>query len=88
MGKSAKLHKRVPKKLKSSSQSSSHASASVQNQVQNSQKKALRKNKAASAKTGRAEGPVLGDADYVTLMMGGRRKAREEATKLPQDQDA
>lgn len=39
-------------------------------------------------KGGKNEGPVLGGADYVTLMMGGRRKAREEAIKLPEDEDA
>jgi hypothetical protein len=32
---------------------------------------------------GKGEGPVLGGADYVELMMGGRRKARQEAEKLP-----
>ncbi|KAF8551703.1 hypothetical protein OG21DRAFT_1370268, partial [Imleria badia] len=26
---------------------------------------------------------VLGGADYVTLLLGGRRKAADEATKLP-----
>ena len=30
-------------------------------------------------------GPVLGDVDYVTLMMGGRRRAQEEASKMEQD---
>jgi hypothetical protein len=30
---------------------------------------------------------VLGGADYVTLMMGGRRKAREEAMKLPHEEE-
>ncbi|KAF9452905.1 hypothetical protein P691DRAFT_659783 [Macrolepiota fuliginosa MF-IS2] len=88
MGKSAKLHKRLPKKLKSSVQTSRSASSSVQTQVSNAQKKAARKNKAVNAKGGKHEGPVLGDADYVTLMMGGRRKARVEAAKLPQDDDA
>lgn len=29
-----------------------------------------------------AKGRVLGGVDYVNLMMGGRRKAREEAEKL------
>ncbi|KAF7768553.1 hypothetical protein Agabi119p4_7796 [Agaricus bisporus var. burnettii] len=52
MGKSAKLHKRVPKKLKSSSQSSSQ-STSAQSHAQNAQKKASRKNLAAKAKSGK-----------------------------------
>ncbi|EIM86121.1 uncharacterized protein STEHIDRAFT_111654 [Stereum hirsutum FP-91666 SS1] len=33
------------------------------------------------------EGHILGGADYVTLMMGSRRKAREEAKKLPRDEE-
>jgi hypothetical protein len=44
-------------------------------------RKANLKSKAASRKP--SDGPVLGGADYVTIAMGGRRKAREEATKLP-----
>lgn len=32
-----------------------------------------------------AEGPVLGGADYVELMFGGRKKAMAEAAKLPRD---
>lgn len=28
---------------------------------------------------------ILGGADYVTLLMGGRRKVEKEAKKLPQD---
>ncbi|KIJ54414.1 hypothetical protein M422DRAFT_154284, partial [Sphaerobolus stellatus SS14] len=30
-------------------------------------------------------GRVLGDVDYVTLMMGGRRAAQTEASKIEQD---
>ncbi|KAI6166582.1 hypothetical protein EDD17DRAFT_1175153 [Pisolithus thermaeus] len=41
------------------------------------------KNKGKSATKGADGGHVLGGADYVTLMMGGRRKAAEEALKLP-----
>lgn len=47
------------------------------------------KQKAAGAVKNRAGGlgglggPVLGGADYVSLMMGGRRKARDEAERLP-----
>lgn len=32
------------------------------------------------------EGHILGGADYLTLMMGSRRKAKEEAMKLPMDE--
>lgn len=28
---------------------------------------------------------ILGDVDYVTLMLGGRRKAKDEATKMAVD---
>jgi len=30
---------------------------------------------------------VLGGADYVDIMMGSRRREREEAMKLPRDTD-
>ena len=44
----------------------------------------------AKASKGKREGdgPVLGGADYVELMLGGRRKAAAEAAKLPQDADS
>lgn len=75
-----------PKKLKSSAQSSTHtAPTPIQTQIQNAQKKASRKSKLGKGKGGKSEGPVLGGADYVTLMLGGRRKAEEEAKKLPRD---
>lgn len=82
MGKSAKLHKRLHKKLKSS------ARAPAQIQVQSAEKRASRQSKATIIKGKKGEGHVLGGADYVTLMMSGRRKAQDEATKLPQDQGA
>ena len=50
-------------------------------------KKAGLKAKAARRK-GPSEGHVLGGADYVELLMGSRKKAREEAAKLPKDPDA
>ena len=50
---------------------------------QEQKKKANLKSKATKRKEG--DGPVLGGADYVELMMGSRRKAREEAQKLPKD---
>ena len=45
------------------------------------------KAKASAKRRDGAEGHVLGGADYVELLMGSRRKAREEAAKLPQDED-
>lgn len=40
--------------------------------------------KRAGLKSKAKEGEhVLGGADYVTLLLGGRRKAAEEALKLP-----
>jgi hypothetical protein len=77
-----------PRKLKSLAQPASTQASITQNQVHNAQKKAARKNKAASAKSGKGNGPILGGADYVTLMMGGRRKAKEEAVKLYHNEDA
>lgn len=47
-------------------------------------KKAALKGKTGNRKPG-SEGHVLGGADYVDIMMGGRRRARQAATKLPQD---
>lgn len=41
---------------------------------------------AASAGAGASSGYVLGGADYVDIVMGGRRREREEAQKLaPRD---
>ena len=51
-------------------------------------KKAGLKAKAAARRKGDTEGHVLGGADYVELLMGSRRRAREEAAKLPKDPDA
>ncbi|TFK40769.1 hypothetical protein BDQ12DRAFT_721386 [Crucibulum laeve] len=88
MGRSAKLHKRVSKKVKSTAPggSSSSSSAPAQTQAQAAKKKATLKGKASTK--GKGDGPVLGGADYVSLMMGGRKKAREEAAKLPKDDSA
>ncbi|KAJ6585219.1 hypothetical protein B0H19DRAFT_1108803 [Mycena capillaripes] len=92
MGKSAKLHKRTPKSLKKPTTSgASNAAASVvgggaQAQAQSAKKKAGLKQKATSKSTGGEGGHVLGGADYVSIMMGSRKKARAEAEKLPRDQ--
>ncbi|KAL0960982.1 hypothetical protein HGRIS_005979 [Hohenbuehelia grisea] len=93
MGKSAKLHKRGHKKaaLKGTSGAGSAKSSGGATgshvQVQAAKKKATLKDKTKSkpSKTGSSDG-VLGGADYVSLLMGGRRKAREEAEKLPRDE--
>ena len=45
-------------------------------------KKSNLKSKAQRRKSG-SEGYVLEGADYVELLMGSRKKAREEAAKLP-----
>ncbi|KAK7048555.1 hypothetical protein R3P38DRAFT_2764509 [Favolaschia claudopus] len=89
MGKSAKLHKRTPKNVKKASAGANPSAAAIvgasggQAQVQTAKKKAGLKKKAASRTSD--GGHVLGGADYVTLMMGGRKKARAEAAKLPQN---
>ncbi|KAJ6508492.1 hypothetical protein C8R45DRAFT_967594 [Mycena sanguinolenta] len=87
MGKSAKLHKRTPKSSKKPSTSASASAAAAvvggpKVQAQSAKKKAGLKQKAMSTSTG----DVLRSADYVSLMMGGRKKAREEAAKMPKNQ--
>ncbi|KAF5389284.1 hypothetical protein D9757_003406 [Collybiopsis confluens] len=88
MGRSAKVHKRVPRKLKSSAPASRSAQNDQAEQAETSKKKAIlkEKTKQLSARSTRKEGEhVLAGADYVTLLMGGRKKAREEAVKLPRE---
>ncbi|KAF9257498.1 hypothetical protein L218DRAFT_110380 [Marasmius fiardii PR-910] len=89
MGRSAKLHKRVKKTKTSAPSTSSSAPPSaaprIQSQLQQAKKKAnlKEKSKADAQNSNRKEGEhVLGDVDYVSLMMGGRRKAKKEASKL------
>lgn len=84
MGKSAKLHKRVKKIASSSSGGTAPTSTSAQGHAQTAKKRATLKEKGKRPNQ-RQDGPVLGGADYVSLMMGGRRKATEEARKLPQN---
>ncbi|CAE6509224.1 unnamed protein product [Rhizoctonia solani] len=92
MGRSAKVHKR-PRKGKVASSSTSHAKSQSnpvapppQPQPTKSKADKTKKFKTKSSANG-WEGHVLGGADYVTLMMGGRAKAKEEALKLPVDDD-
>ncbi|KAF9013300.1 hypothetical protein BDQ17DRAFT_1343156 [Cyathus striatus] len=81
MGRSAKLHKRVPKKTAVGN--SIAGTSSSQMQAQAAKKKATLKDK-SSGKQKRADGEtVLGGVDYVSLLLGGRRRAKEEAQKLP-----
>jgi len=54
--------------------------------VQSAKKRSTLKGKATKDKNSSNTGDgVLGGADYVSLLMGGRRKAKEEAQKLPKD---
>ncbi|KAJ3814071.1 hypothetical protein EV368DRAFT_81032 [Lentinula lateritia] len=92
MGRSAKVHKRVAKKIKTSSNTPSQypTQTEQQLQLQASRKKATLKEKTKQAAKStntpqpvRKEGEhVLGGVDYVSLLMGGRKKAREEGGKL------
>ncbi|EGN98427.1 hypothetical protein SERLA73DRAFT_183427 [Serpula lacrymans var. lacrymans S7.3] len=102
MGRSAKVHKRTKpqKSSKSTSNTQSTSSASRANTapkssqastaVQSAKKRATLKDK-VKPKSGHSEGAegqhVLGGADYVTLLMGGRRKAAAEALKMPQEKN-
>lgn len=99
MGRNAKLHKRIKKKTAASS--TSHPSAGsltgsaantsnahvASSHVQAARRRADLKSKSKSKpSSSKATGEhVLGGADYVTLLMGGRKKAAEEALKLPKD---
>lgn len=94
MGRNAKLHKRIKKKTAAShpsaltgsaaNTSSAHvASSHVQAARRRADLKSKSKSKPSSSKTTGEH--VLGGADYVTLLMGGRKKAAEEALKLPKD---
>jgi len=83
MGRSAKVHKRVSKKTKSSSNASTQPPQKQHSeQIQASKKKATLKESKGPGLHKEGE-HVLGGADYVSLMMGGRKKAREEGAKLP-----
>lgn len=74
------------KKTSSGSSQSNNKPAAISAPTEQKKKAGLRA-KAYKRKPGQ-DGHVLGGADYVTLLMGGRRKAQEEATKLPRDPDA
>ncbi|KAG1822912.1 uncharacterized protein BJ212DRAFT_836793 [Suillus subaureus] len=94
MGRNAKLHKRIKKKTATSSASHPSLSAAktsaphvVSLQVQATRRRADLKSKSKSKpSSSKATGEhILGGADYVTLLMGGRKKVAEEALKLPKD---
>ena len=77
-------------KVKSSSSATTNpatsAASSSRSKVETAKKRSTLKQKSGKsdsfARTGKG---VLGDDDYVSLLMGSRRKVREEAQKLPQD---
>ncbi|CAL1712481.1 unnamed protein product [Somion occarium] len=82
MGRSAKVAKKYKKStLLAGTQQHNKPSASAAPQEQ--KKRTNLKSKATKRKEG--DGHVLGGADYVELLTGSRRKAREEAAKLPKD---
>ncbi|KAI0755366.1 hypothetical protein C8Q80DRAFT_1266833 [Daedaleopsis nitida] len=93
MGRSAKFLKRQNKKTTSTTRPvSQHTAvptpkkAIATSTIQEQKKRAGLKEKAKASKHRRdGDGPVLGGADYVELMLGSRRKAAVEATKLPKD---
>ncbi|EJT98724.1 hypothetical protein DACRYDRAFT_57103 [Dacryopinax primogenitus] len=85
MGRSAKLHKRVKK-----SKSSTHSHAVLNSIPATTAVPATAKRRSttglkAKAKTSLGSpnaGQLLGGADYVTLAVGGRRRAKKEAEML------
>ncbi|KIK94051.1 hypothetical protein PAXRUDRAFT_828386 [Paxillus rubicundulus Ve08.2h10] len=96
MGRSAKFHKRIKKTGTSSNTQSRPATQETKKKpspnaapsVQSAKKRADLKSKVKARPTTKSvDGEhVLGGADYVTLLLGGRRKAAEEALKLPKEQ--
>ncbi|KAF8599194.1 hypothetical protein BDV93DRAFT_315633 [Ceratobasidium sp. AG-I] len=78
-----------PQPLQRTAKSQSNSAAAQPQPLQRTAKASETKTKAEKLRDMKAksklhrEGHVLGGADYVTLMMGGRAKARQEAEKLP-----
>ncbi|KAI0755349.1 hypothetical protein C8Q80DRAFT_1095598 [Daedaleopsis nitida] len=95
MGRSAKFLKRQNKKTTSTARSVSQPTVTptakqtiATTTIQEQKKRAGLKEKAKASKHRRdGDGPVLGGADYVELMLGSRRKAAVEAAKLPTDSE-
>ncbi|KAI0915698.1 hypothetical protein AcV5_003548 [Taiwanofungus camphoratus] len=91
MGRSAKLHKRTSQQKKTTSVALPdvlHPPLKLSTAVptpHEQKKRAGLKAKAGKRRNNDAGGPLLGGADYVDLMLGGRRKANGEAAKLPRD---
>jgi hypothetical protein len=70
------------------SSSAAEASSAKKKASLKAKVRAKSKTKAAAvlpSSSGSAGEHVLGGADYVELMMGSRKRAREEAAKLPVD---
>jgi hypothetical protein len=90
MGRSAKVHKRVKKSASNVAPSSSNGNTSS-DRAQAAKKKIATKlkakSKAATSNQSNDGEHVLGGADYVSVMMGGRRRAKEEAKKMPVSMD-
>ncbi|KAI0820460.1 hypothetical protein BC628DRAFT_1330340 [Trametes gibbosa] len=93
MGRSAKFHKRQSKKTTSGSgpSSSAHTPApkptKAATPAEQKKRAGLKEKAGKHRRSGDDAGPVLGGADYVELMLGGRRRARAEAAKLPREVD-
>lgn len=98
MGKSAKVHKRTSQRKTASGASTALtaapskpapvavASAAAKKKASTRKGRAKRpRPSGAAGASGSGSGPVLGGADYVDIMLGSRRRAREEAQKLPRD---
>ncbi|KZO97030.1 hypothetical protein CALVIDRAFT_597761 [Calocera viscosa TUFC12733] len=89
MGRSAKSHKRVKKSKPSTSsypapKPTPAGAPPVPPPVKKRAAGSGLKAKAKASSGGTKGGPLLGGADYVTLALGGRRRAQQEAEKLAQ----
>ncbi|EPT02645.1 hypothetical protein FOMPIDRAFT_1118052 [Fomitopsis schrenkii] len=88
MGRSAKYHKKPATSTSTATSARAHTPTSkpaASTPTPQEQKKRVGLKVKAGKRRKDAEGPILGGADYVELMFGGRKRAMAEAAKLPRD---
>jgi hypothetical protein len=70
---------------KTKATSTSNGIAAKEQQISSAQEKLVKKKLARKSAPSQSDGPILGGVDYVSLHLGGRRKAAQEALKLPRN---